>query len=87
MYPLNTFLVLSVFLTINFLISATIVNAGLRSNNRKLRILLQKNILQVVFGNLFYLWAMAPVPYIAFYRLLRGQNEWVKTAHHGGAVS
>ena len=33
------------------------------------------------FANIAYVWMMAPVPYISFFRLITGKNNWHKTDH------
>ena len=38
-------------------------------------------LIKMLAGNLIYIWLLAPVPYMALYRLVTGQNGWVKTTH------
>ncbi len=37
--------------------------------------------LKMALGNFLYVWLLIPVPFISFWRLSTGQNNWVKTAH------
>jgi cellulose synthase/poly-beta-1,6-N-acetylglucosamine synthase-like glycosyltransferase len=39
------------------------------------------NSLKMSLGNLLYIWCLVPIPFISLWRLLTGQNNWVKTAH------
>lgn len=82
--PLVTLLPIILIILINVLVTLIMIFSTKYVGHRSFYQVTGHHSLEVVMGNLIYNWLLAPVPYIALFRLLTRRNNWMKTSHKNG---
>lgn len=77
----ETFGILMTIIILGANVSAVMIIAASRMHSPNYPMITIKVAFKMILGNLLYIWCLIPVPFISLWRLVTGQNNWVKTAH------
>jgi cellulose synthase/poly-beta-1,6-N-acetylglucosamine synthase-like glycosyltransferase len=86
MWPQDTIVAAFTVISIGTVITTLMIFAADHLGNAQIKALSIKQVLMMAIGNLIYSWLMAPVAFIALFRLVTRQNDWSKTAHDQSTV-